>query len=103
MYLSFFTHLCDGNMLLIHCPHCKAKAVTTSSDQQTDTVKRLYCSCSNEKCRWSGVFNLSYSHDISPPVGSDKAQAQAVMARLSPQDRAEVVQQFTPESSAAGH
>jgi hypothetical protein len=52
----------------IICPHCQGKALITSSNLLTDTVRDLYCTCTNSRdCGASFVFTLAYKHDLNPP------------------------------------
>lgn len=70
------------------CPHCFSKALITSSNQLSDTVKDLYCSCTNSRsCGATFVFTLAYKHDLNPPRNDTVQIAAALIGRLSQSDR----------------
>ncbi|WP_419174418.1 ogr/Delta-like zinc finger family protein [Desulfosediminicola sp.] len=50
----------------VYCDRCKNVAVIQSSSQESDLVKKLYCTCTNPVCGHSFVMDLSFSHTISP-------------------------------------
>ena len=77
----------------IDCPHCLTKAVITSSSKLSDTVKDLYCSCTNlPACGASFVYSLSYSHDLNPPIKSTQQLAASLLKNLSLKERQALMQ-----------
>ena len=50
----------------IKCNRCDSRAIIQSSSEESDAVKKLYCSCSNPECGHSFVMELSFSHTLSP-------------------------------------
>jgi hypothetical protein len=50
----------------IRCNRCEKLAVIQSSSQESDSVKKLYCTCSNHLCGHTFVMELAFSHTISP-------------------------------------
>ena len=71
------------------CPHCQTKAIITSSNKMSDTVKDLYCQCENTRhCGASFVFTLAYKHDLNPPVNSTLDIACHLINRLSKEEKA---------------
>ena len=70
------------------CPHCQTKALITSTNQLSDTVKDLYCTCTNTReCGASFVFTLSYKHDLNPPQKTTLQIAAALINNLQPVQR----------------
>jgi hypothetical protein len=70
------------------CPHCSKKAIITSSNAMSETVKDLYCQCTNTKdCGASFVFVLSYKHDLNPPVKTTLQIAASLINNLKPDQR----------------
>ena len=72
------------------CPFCSEKALITSSNSLTknDTVKDLYCSCTNAKsCGATFVFTLSYKHVLTPPAKTTAEIALNIVSRLSEVDK----------------
>ena len=50
------------------CPHCHGKALITSSNIFSETVRDLYCTCINSReCGASFVMTLAFKHDLNPP------------------------------------
>lgn len=77
----------------VDCPHCLQKAVITSSNALSSTVKDLYCQCQNTRdCGASFVFTLGYKHDLNPPVTNTRQLAAAVLRNLSPGERQDLMQ-----------
>ncbi|WP_296592668.1 ogr/Delta-like zinc finger family protein [Methylophaga sp.] len=77
----------------VDCPHCMHKAVITSSNALSPTVKDLYCQCTNTRhCGASFVYKLGYSHDLNPPVTNVRELAAEVLRNLSPADRNALIQ-----------
>ena len=72
----------------VDCPHCRTKAVITSSNQLSDTVRDLYCQCKNTReCGASFVFTLAYKCDLNPPVKSTRQLAANLLAILPKDER----------------
>jgi cell division protein ZapA (FtsZ GTPase activity inhibitor) len=70
------------------CPHCLNKALITSTNQLSDTVKDLYCQCTNTReCGASFVFTLAYKHDLNPPQKTTLQIAANLIAHLNTADK----------------
>ncbi|WP_432745800.1 ogr/Delta-like zinc finger family protein [Methylobacter sp. G7] len=70
------------------CPHCHKKALITSTNELTGTVKDLYCICTNAKeCGASFVFTLAYKHDLNPPQRTTLQIAATLINHLQPEQR----------------
>ena len=72
------------------CPFCSNKALITSSNSLTDndTVKDLYCSCTNAKaCGATFVFTLSFKHVLNPPAQTTSEIALNLVNRLSKEEK----------------
>lgn len=70
------------------CPHCYSKALITSSNELTTTVKDLYCQCTNTNhCGASFVYKLSHSHDLNPPRHTTQQMAIALIKSLPIEER----------------
>ena len=50
----------------IKCNRCGGTAIITSSSEESDAVKKLYCSCKNSECGHTFVMELSFSHTLGP-------------------------------------
>ncbi len=77
------------------CPHCQSKAKITSTNTLTtnQTVKDLYCICTNaEKCGASFIFTLAYKHDLNPPQKTTLQIAATLITHLSPHDKQQLQQ-----------
>jgi len=76
------------------CPFCANKAIITSSNSlnEEDTIKNLYCACSNVKsCGASFVYTLSFNHVLNPPINTTTEMAFNLVSRMS-EDEKEVLQ-----------
>ncbi|MGJ0489619.1 ogr/Delta-like zinc finger family protein [Methylobacter sp.] len=72
----------------IICPHCRAKALITSTNQLSDMVKDLYCTCTNSReCGASFVFTLAYKHGLNPPQKTNLQIVAALVTNLNPADK----------------
>jgi len=70
------------------CPHCKTKALITSTNELSDTCKDLYCICTNAAdCGATFVFTLAYKHDLNPPQKTTLQIAAALVSNLSGHDK----------------
>ncbi len=70
------------------CPHCGNKALITSSNALSDTVKDLYCQCENRvECGASFVATLAFKHMINPPAHTTLEIAQSLINRLSKEEK----------------
>jgi len=72
------------------CPFCANKAIITSSDSQNkeDTIKNLYCACSNAKsCGASFVYTLSFNHVLNPPSKTTTEMAFNLVNRMSENEK----------------
>lgn len=47
------------------CIKCGSVGRIESSPQEAETVKKLYCSCSDPECGHSWVMDLTFSHTLS--------------------------------------
>lgn len=75
------------------CPFCASKAIITSTNSMNneETIKKLYCTCTNAKsCSASFVYSLSYSHVINPPIRTTSEMAMSLVNRLSKEEKAEI-------------
>jgi len=80
----------------VTCPFCLSKSKITSSASLTDTdsVKDLYCSCSNtDVCGATFVFTLSYKHVIKPPTKTAVDIAMNMISQLSKEEKKVLLQQ----------
>ncbi|WP_027721214.1 ogr/Delta-like zinc finger family protein [Maridesulfovibrio zosterae] len=50
----------------VYCIKCGYVGRIESSSQEAETVKRLYCCCTNPECGHSWAMELSFSHTLSP-------------------------------------
>jgi len=70
------------------CQYCGSKALITSSNSLSETVKDLYCQCTNTRdCAASFVYKLSFSHDLNPPRTSTQEMAKALIKSLPLEER----------------
>ncbi|BCG65102.1 MAG: cell division protein ZapA [Methyloprofundus sp.] len=73
------------------CPHCDSKALITSSNSLTATVKDLYCQCENTSaCGARFVTTLAYKHTLNPPTSTTAEIAMSLINRLSKEEKAEL-------------
>jgi cell division protein ZapA len=77
------------------CPHCGSKAIITSSNKLTKTVKDLYCQCENTReCGASFVATLAYKNTLNPPINTAEEMAMSLINRLSKEEKAELQRNF---------
>lgn len=70
------------------CPHCRAKALITSTNQLSDSVKDLYCACTNgQECGATFVFSLALKHGLNPPRQTTLQIAAALINNLTEVER----------------
>ncbi|MGB3222540.1 MAG: ogr/Delta-like zinc finger family protein [Desulforhopalus sp.] len=50
----------------VRCNRCEKLATIQSSSQESDSVKKMYCTCSNPMCGHTFVMELVFSHTLSP-------------------------------------
>lgn len=50
----------------IKCNRCGKPAAIQSSSEESDAVKKLYCTCNNTDCGHTFVMDVSFSHTLSP-------------------------------------
>ncbi len=76
------------------CPHCESKALITSSNELSVTVKDLYCQCTNTAhCGASFVYTLAYKHMLNPPLQSTLQMAASLLNQLDDEERQKLLQQ----------
>lgn len=79
----------------IDCPHCLGKALITSTNALSPTVKDLYCQCVNTReCGASFVFKLGYSHDLNPPIKTTQQLAASILKSLPLAERQALIGQI---------
>ena len=72
----------------VNCPHCRAKAIITSSNELSDAVKDLYCQCENTvECGASFVATLAFKHTLNPPVHTTLDIARSLVERLGREEK----------------
>lgn len=77
----------------IICPHCESKAIISSTNAMSATVKHLYCQCTNvPACGATFVYKLGYSHDLNPPIQSTQQLAAALLKSLPTKERQALLQ-----------
>ncbi len=72
------------------CPFCYKKALITSSNSlnENDTIKDLYCSCSNVKqCGATFVYTLSFTRTLNPSAQTTLEIALNLVGRLSKDEK----------------
>jgi hypothetical protein len=78
----------------IDCPHCFNRALITSSNALSSSVKDLYCQCTNTReCGASFVYKLGYSHDLNPPLQSTRQLAASILKSLPLSERQALIGQ----------
>lgn len=50
----------------VKCNRCGKPATIQSSSEESESVKKLYCTCNNTECGHAFVMDLSFSHTLSP-------------------------------------
>ncbi len=50
----------------VKCNRCESTATIHSSSEESEFVKKLYCTCNNPKCGHSFVMDLTFSNTLSP-------------------------------------
>jgi hypothetical protein len=54
---------------------------------ETPKFADLYCTCTNVGCSKTGVFNVTWSHTISPNGLEGKGLIKALLERLRPDEK----------------
>jgi ribosomal protein S27E len=66
----------NGELMRVMCPHCGHKATITSTQEHSDRVKDLYCSCTNTKdCGATFVTTLAFKNTLNPPISNTMEMA----------------------------
>ena len=78
----------------VYCPHCRAKALVRSSQFQSDTVRELYCDCTNSKCLSRFVMSLSHKHDVQPPLEKMNGMLEEMLRNLPSEQRRALISAF---------
>lgn len=73
--------------LKITCSKCGARMHIRKSVWKTTQFADLYCTCTNVECSETGVFNVTWSHAISPSGLEGKGLIKALLERLRPDER----------------
>lgn len=73
--------------LKITCSKCGARMHIRKSVWKTPQFADLYCTCTNVECSETGVFNVTWSHAISPSGLEGKGLIKALLERLRPDER----------------
>ncbi|WP_414673348.1 MULTISPECIES: ogr/Delta-like zinc finger family protein [unclassified Methylophaga] len=78
----------------VECPHCHQKAIISSTNALSHTVKDLYCQCTNLEggCGASFVMKLGYSHDLNPPINNTRQMAISLLKNLTLSERQALLQ-----------
>lgn len=69
------------------CPVCGQRAIIGKNNRLSLQHCDLYCSCSDPVCGWSGVFNLSYSHTLSPSAKDNHELLRMLINAMAPEQR----------------
>ena len=94
MFLLYLTkqQRTDPNMR-VDCPHCQQKAIISSSNALSHSVKDLYCQCTNvQHCGATFVMKLGYSHDLNPPASTTAQIAANYIKSLSMSEKQALLQ-----------
>lgn len=73
----------------VSCPHCKSKALITSSNALSKQVKDLYCKCKNLQCGARFVFTLAFKEIINPPAHSTAQIALELVRRMTTEEKSQ--------------
>ncbi|MAX51047.1 MAG: transcriptional regulator [Methylophaga sp.] len=79
----------------VECPQCHQKAIISSTNALSHTVKGLYCQCMNLEggCGASFVMKLGYSHDLNPPINNTRQMAISLLKNLTLSERKALLQE----------
>jgi len=78
----------------VQCRHCFATAKVKASKVETAGLVTLYVTCG--ACRSEQVWQLSWSHDTTPPEPDYPALAVATLAKLPPAELQRVLDLYRP-------
>ncbi|UIA82130.1 ogr/Delta-like zinc finger family protein [Erwinia tracheiphila] len=73
--------------LKITCSKCGARMHIRKSVWKTPQFADLYCTCTNVECSETGVFNVTWSHAISPSGLETGGLLKALLERLRPDEK----------------
>lgn len=72
----------------IKCPDCNAPAMIRKTEWKSTQLADLYCACSEVECGHTFVFNVSYSHTLSPSgLKNSNKLVSFLIERLKPEER----------------
>jgi len=72
----------------VDCPNCSSKAVVSSSNKLSATVKDLYCQCTNvEGCGATFVQTTGFTRWLNPPQQTTQQLAAALINSLPAEER----------------
>lgn len=70
------------------CIRCGSVGRIESSSQEAETVKKLYCSCTNPECGHTFAMELTFSHTISPSALDLPEQIRQKLRNVIPAEQA---------------
>lgn len=77
----------------VTCPNCQSRALITSSNELTPTVRDLYCNCTNiKKCGATFVSTVGFKHYLNPPVSTTQQLAANLINSLPKEERKVLLQ-----------
>ena len=71
----------------VQCIKCGKVGRIESSSQEAETVKKLYCSCTNPKCGHTWVEELAFSHTLSPSALDLSTQLREKIQHVPPAEQ----------------
>lgn len=71
----------------IRCPEYGSPAIIRKSDWKDKKLADLYCACSEVECGHTFVFNVSFSHTLSPSGLTGNKLVKFLIDRLKPEER----------------
>ncbi|WP_279050082.1 ogr/Delta-like zinc finger family protein [Cedecea davisae] len=73
----------------VNCPECGSAAVIRKTDWKDNPKKYadLYCACSEVECGHTFVFNVMFSHTLSPSGLTGNKLVKFLLERLKPDEK----------------
>jgi predicted RNA-binding Zn-ribbon protein involved in translation (DUF1610 family) len=71
----------------INCPECGSPAIIRKSDWKDKKLADLYCACSEVECGLTFVYNVCYSHTLSPSGLTGQKMVKFLIDQLKPDER----------------
>ncbi|HEP0305475.1 TPA: ogr/Delta-like zinc finger family protein [Providencia rettgeri] len=72
-----------SRLFKMSCPVCDSAAIIRKTEWKDKKVADLYCACHNVECGHTFVYNVVYSHALSPSGLTDAGLVKLLLERMN--------------------